>query len=199
MYYYLSGILAHTEAHTAVIDCGGVGYLTTVSANTMSEISPSLGKTVKLYTHLAVREDALELFGFATEREKSAFRMLIGVSGIGPKVAISILSALTPEQFAAAVCSSDAKTLARAKGLGQKGAERIILELREKLTKEYGAAAPTSTPVGIQISGQSPDALNALLVLGYTKQEAAEALNGLDASSMTLEALITAALKRLMK
>ena len=96
MYYYLSGILAHTEAHTAVIDCGGVGYLTTVSANTMSEISPSLGKTVKLYTHLAVREDAFELFGFATEREKSAFRMLIGVSGIGPKVAISILSALTP-------------------------------------------------------------------------------------------------------
>ncbi|MCI8388586.1 MAG: Holliday junction branch migration protein RuvA [Clostridiales bacterium] len=199
MYYYLRGELALAEAHTAVVDCGGVGYKLTVSANTLANISPKLGKEVKLYTYLAVREDAMELFGFASESEHSAFKQLISVSGVGPKVAVSILSTLTPEQFAAAVCSGDAKTLAKSKGLGAKGAERIILELKEKLTKEYGASALTAAPVGIQTSGRISDAVNALLVLGYTKQEATEALKGIDSNSMTLEAMITAALRRLMK
>lgn len=199
MYYYLNGELSVIEGHMAVIDCGGVGYQLTVSDTTISSIASQLGKKVKLYTYLAVREDAMELFGFASMQEKVAFTQLIGVSGVGPKVAISVLSYLTPEQFAAAVISADSKTLSKARGLGKKGAERIILELQEKLAKEYGEAPISAAPAGIQSPGKLSDAVNALLVLGYTKAEANEALAGIDHASMTLESMITAALKRLMK
>lgn len=199
MYYYLNGELSVIEGHMAVIDCGGVGYQLTVSDTTIALIASQLGKKVKLYTYLAVREDAMELFGFASMQEKVAFTQLIGVSGVGPKVAISVLSYLTPEQFAAAVISADSKTLSKARGLGKKGAERIILELQEKLAKEYGEAPISAAPAGIQSPGKLSDAVNALLVLGYTKAEANEALAGIDHASMTLESMITAALKRLMK
>ncbi len=198
MYYHLNGDLCMIEGHTAVIDCGGVGYQLTVSDTTTSSIAAHINEKVKLYTYLSVREDSMELFGFATMQEKVAFKQLIGVSGVGPKVAISVLSFLTPEQFAAAVISADSKTLSKAKGLGKKGAERIILELQEKLAKEYGEI-PAATPAGIQSPGKLSDAVNALLVLGYTKAEANEALSGIDQASMTLENLITSALKRLMK
>ena len=199
MYYYLNGRLSVIEGHMAVIDCGGVGYQLTVSDTTIAAIASKLEQTVKLYTYLAVREDAMELFGFATMQEKVAFTQLIGVSGVGPKVAISVLSFLTPEQFAAAVISADSKTLSKAKGLGKKGAERIILELQEKLAKEYGETPISAAPAGIQAPGKLSDATNALLVLGYTRAEANEALAGIDQASMTLENMITAALKRLMK
>jgi Holliday junction DNA helicase RuvA len=199
MYYHLNGELCLIDSNAVVIDCGGVGYRLTVSANTLTAISQKIGEKVLLYTHLAVREDSIELYGFNTVREHSVFKNLISVSGVGPKVAISVLSTLTPEQFAAAVCSGDAKTLAKSKGLGLKGAERIILELKEKLTKEFGVSAPSAAPAVAAVSGRLSDAMNALLVLGYSKSEAGEALNGLDSSSMTLEALITAALRRLMK
>lgn len=199
MYYHVNGELCLTEGHTAVVDCGGVGYALTVSDTTIAAIAAHIGEKVKLYTYLAVREDAMELFGFASMQEKVAFTQLIGVSGVGPKVAISVLSYLTPEQFAAAVISGDAKTLSKARGLGKKGAERIILELQEKLAKEYGEAPVSAAPAGIQAPGKLSDATNALLVLGYSKAEANEALAGIDANSMTLENMITAALKRLMK
>lgn len=199
MYYHLNGELCLLEGHTAVIDCGGVGYQLTVSDTTSAASAAKLGKELKLYTYLAVREDSMELFGFASMQEKVAFLQLIGVSGVGPKVAISVLSYLTPEQFAAAVISADAKTLSKAKGLGKKGAERIILELQEKLAKEYGNAPIAAEPVGLRSPGKLSDAVNALLVLGYTKNEANEALSGIDHGSMTLEDLITTALKRLMK
>ncbi|MBQ8510737.1 MAG: Holliday junction branch migration protein RuvA [Clostridia bacterium] len=200
MYYHVKGELCLTEAHTAVVDCGGVGYKLTVSNTTLAAISHKLGETVKLYTYLAVREDAMELYGFHSMQEHSAFCMLITVSGVGPKAAMSILSTLTPEQFAAAVCSSDTKALGRASGIGAKTAARIVLELKDKLAKEYGADA-VSTPVtpGITATGKLSDAVNALLVLGYSRQEANEALSGIDSSSLTLEALITAALRRLAK
>lgn len=198
MYYHLNGDLCMIEGHTVVIDCGGVGYQLTVSDTTTSSIAAHINEKVKLYTYLSVREDSMELFGFATMQEKVAFKQLIGVSGVGPKVAISVLSFLTPEQFAAAVISADSKTLSKAKGLGKKGAERIILELQEKLAKEYGEI-PAATLAGIQSPGKLSDAVNALLVLGYTKAEANEALSGIDQASMTLEDLITSALKRLMK
>ncbi len=199
MYYHIHGELCLTEPHTAVVDCGGVGYKLTVSNTTLAAISSKLGDKVKLYTYLAVREDAMELFGFYTMQEHSAFCQLITVSGVGPKAAMSILSTLTPEQFAAAVCSSDTKTLGKASGIGAKTAARIVLELKDKLAKEYGAEAVTAAPVGIASSGKLSDAVNALLVLGYSKSEATNALSGIDSSSMPLESLITAALKRLMK
>lgn len=199
MYYHVNGELCLIEAHTAVVDCGGVGYQLTVSETTIAAVASKIGKTVKLYTYLAVREDAMELFGFATTQEKTAFLQLIGVSGVGPKVAISVLSFLTPEQFAAAVISGDAKTLSKAKGLGKKGAERIILELQEKLAKEYGDAPIPASTIGTSSPGKLSDAVNALLVLGYSKAEANDALSGIDHASMTLEEMITSALKRLMK
>lgn len=199
MYYHVNGELCLTENHTAVIDCGGVGYKLTVSNTTLAAISHKLGEKVKLYTYLAVREDAMELFGFYSVQEHSAFKQLITVSGVGPKAAISILSTLTPEQFAAAVCSSDTKSISRASGIGAKTAARIVLELKDKLAKEFGADTVTAAPAGITASGKLSDAVNALLVLGYTKAEATEALSGIDSSSMPLETLITTALKRLMK
>lgn len=199
MFYHINGELCLTENHTAVIDCGGVGYKLTVSNNTLGAISHKLGEKVKLYTYLAVREDAVELFGFCSVQEHSAFKQLITVSGVGPKAAISILSTLTPEQFAAAVCSSDTKALGRASGIGAKTAARIVLELKDKLAKEFGTDTVTAAPAGIKATGKLSDAVNALLVLGYTKAEATEALSGIDSSAMPLETLITAALKRLMK
>lgn len=199
MYYHINGELCFAQSHTAVIDCGGVGYKMTVSNTTLSAISHKIGEKVKLYTYLAVREDAMELFGFHTVEEHSAFKQLISVSGVGPKAAISVLSTFTPEQFAAAVCSADTKILGKASGIGAKTAARIVLELKDKIAKEYGTDAVISTPVNVNASGKLSDAVNALLVLGYSKNEATQALSGMDVSSMTLESLITAALKRLMK
>ncbi len=201
MYYHLKGELCLTEPHTAVIDCHGVGYKLTVSTTTMNEIAPKRGETVKLYTYLAVREDAMELFGFFSMQEHAAFRHLISVSGVGPKAAIAILSILTPEQFAAAVCSGDTKALGRASGVGAKTAARIVLELKDKLAKEFGSepAASALSAAGSVTTGKLSDAVNALLVLGYSRAEATEALKQVDTASLTLEATITAALKRLMK
>lgn len=198
MYYHLCGELCLAEAHTAVIDCCGVGYKLTVSNTTLSAIAGKIGEKVKLYTYLAVREDAMELFGFYTMEEHSAFVKLISVSGVGPKAAVSILSTMTPEQFAAAVCSSDTKLLGRANGIGAKTAARIVLELKDKLAKEYGGEGTASAAAPVIAVGKLSDAVNALLVLGYTKTEATNALSKID-SEMPLEALITAALKQLMK
>ncbi len=199
MYYHLHGELCLAHSHTAVIDCGGVGYKLTVSNTTLSAISHKIGEKVKLYTYLAVREDAMELFGFHSVEEHSAFKQLISVSGVGPKAAISVLSTFTPEQFAAAVCSADTKILGKASGIGAKTAARIVLELKDKLAKEYGSDVIVAAPVNVSAGGKLSDAVNALLVLGYSKSEATEALSGMDSSAMSLEALITAALKKLMK
>jgi len=199
MYYHINGELCLTAPHTAVIDCGGVGYKLTVTNTTIGQIGHKIGEKVKLYTYLAVREDAMELFGFYSMEEHIAFCQLITVSGVGPKAAISILSTMNPSQFAAAVCSSDTKAISKAPGIGAKTAARIVLELKDKLAKEYGTEIVSATPVGVTKSGKLSDAVNALLVLGYTKQEATEALSGIDSSTMPLETLITAALKRLMK
>ncbi len=198
MYYHFDGELSLIEGHTAVVDCGGVGYALTVSDVTVSQLMPKLGQRVKLYAYLAHREDAMEIFGFHSMQEKVAFMQLISISGIGSKVAISVLSTLTPEQFAAAVISGDVKTLSSAKGLGKKGAERIVLELQEKLAKEYGTKPLPSSPSSIKSPGKLSDATNALIVLGYSKSEASEALSGVD-GGLSLEDMITSALKRLMK
>src|SRR5690606_24561258 len=133
--YYISGELVHTERNMAVIDAGGVGYKLTVSSTALGKLAGKTGK-VKLYTYLSVRDDALELYGFYSVEEASVFRMLITVSGVGPKAAMSILSTMSPEQFALAVTAGDAKALSKAPGVGPKTAARIILELKDKLSKE---------------------------------------------------------------
>ena len=136
MYYYLNGILAYRDSNVCVVDCSGVGYKCTVSLNTSASLTNKLGENVKLYTHLAVREDGIELFGFGSESERVCFNQLISVSGVGPKAAMSILSIMTPDKFSLAVCTEDTKAISKAPGIGAKTAARIILELRDKVSKD---------------------------------------------------------------
>lgn len=211
MFYYLKGALTHLETGIAVIDVGGVGYKLTISQTTYDSMPPnrsvSTPPTVLLYTYMAVREDGIELFGFASETELSSFRLLISVSGVGPKAAMSILSLLSPEKFALAVCTEDKKTIAKANGIGPKTAARIILELKDKLMKEHtgedlsalsDAAIPASS-LQVGARGKLSEATDALIVLGYSKAEALNALKDLSTDSMELEEIIRAALKKLMK
>ena len=206
MFYYISGRLAVLENNLAVLDVGGVGYRLTISTTTYEAMPPSRSvkdpPTVKLYTYMAVREDGIELFGFATETELASFKLLITVSGVGPKVAMSILSYLTPEKFALAVCTDDKKTIAKANGIGPKTAARIILELKDKLMKEAPAdmgSLSASAPIATAKSGKLGEATDALMVLGYSRAEALAAIKDMDLSSMELEEIIRLSLKKLMK
>ena len=208
MFYYIQGKLALLDPNFAVLDVCGVGYKLTISQTTHDAMPPHLTvselPSVKLLTYMAVREDDIELFGFATQEELSAFKMLISVSGVGPKAAMSILSLLTPEKFAIAVCTEDKKTISKANGIGPKTVARIILELKDKLTKEsamQGVAASGSADlvnVGPASNGTLNDAVDALMVLGYSRAEALEALRGSDIK-MPTEDLIKLALKKLMR
>lgn len=207
MFYYLKGKLAHLEDGLAVIDVGGVGYKLTISGNTYDAMPPNRSvaepPTVTLYTHLAVREDDLELFGFATQTELASFKMLISVSGVGPKAAMSILSLLTPEKFAVAVCTDDKKTIAKANGIGPKTAARIILELKDKMMKETPTdlGSNTELTVATKAGGSRSklnEAIDALLVLGYSRAEAQAALKEIE-PNMELEEMIRVSLKKLMK
>lgn len=198
MFYYLEGKLLLPEMNTAVIDCGGVGYRLTVSGSTRQEISSKVGQTVRLYTVLSVREDAMELYGFSTEEERLAYEQLTSVSGVGPKAAISILSALTVEHLNKAVLTGDVKSIATAQGVGNKTAARVILELKDHLAKVLGMKAEDlpDVPDGGQDLG---DALNALMVLGYTRAEATAALRKIKTAGKSTEELIKEGLKILSK
>ena len=206
MFYYISGKLAMANPSVAVIDAGGVGYKLTISENTYNALPPrhtAESPTALLYTYMAVREDDVELFGFASENELASFKMLLGVSGVGPKAAISILSLLTPEKLALAVCTEDRKTIAKANGIGPKTAARVILELKDKLIKEtdLSAAANASLDVHQSVptnSGKLSEAQDALMVLGYTRAEAQGALKNIDTQNLGLEEIIKKALKLLM-
>ena len=208
MFYYLKGTLVLATPNTAVVDVGGVAYKMTISETTYASLphhrSVETPPQVLLYTHLSVREDGVELFGFGSEGELSTFKMLQTVSGVGPKAAISILSLLSPEKFALAVCTDDKKTISKANGIGPKTAARIILELKDKLLKEtdLGEAAtsvvqaPTSSA---SAGGVRSEAQDALLVLGYTRSEAQSVLATIDTANLSLEDIIREALKKLMR
>ena len=201
MYYYISGELVLAEPNTAVVDAGGVGYQLTISGNTLGKLAGKIGSKVKLYTHLSVREDAMELYGFSTMEELSSFRMLISVSGVGAKSAVSILSLMSPERFAVAVMNGDAKAIAKAQGIGSKTAARVILELKDKIKKEFAAeddGGMTTEDLLPTKENNLSEAANALMVLGYTRVEASYALKGADPQA-DLEVLIKTALTKLMK
>ena len=208
MFYYISGKLAMANPTTAVIDAGGVGYKLTISENTYNSLPPRHtveSPTAKLFTYMAVREDGIELFGFANEQELSSFKLLLTVSGVGPKAAISILSLLTPEKFALAVCTEDRKTISKANGIGPKTAARVILELKDKLMKEtdlseaaQASFSETASPVRTN-SGKLSEAQDALMVLGYSRSEALNVLKNIDTQSLGLEEIIKKALTLLMK
>ena len=202
MFYYLYGTLEINDAGICVIDCGGVGYKLTTSLITSELLSGKVGQKVKLFTYLAVREDGIELFGFESNEERECFNKLITVSGVGPKAAMSILSIMTPDNFALAVCTEDTKAISKASGIGGKTAARIILELKDKLAIDMGAATVAKSAgraqVVMPISGNLTEATEALMVLGYDKNSVAGALAGLDPKADVGE-LIRAALKKLSR
>lgn len=205
MFYYIRGTLVAAEPNYAVLDVGGVGYKLTISTMTREGLPPFRSvkepPEVLLYTHFAVREDDVELFGFLTEEELKTFRILNTVSGVGPKAAISILSTLTPAKLALAISSEDKRAIAAANGIGAKTAARLILELKDKLSfipdNEVGEAfvtdakGPSSTP-----KNNLTEAAEALAALGYSKPEIANALKGTD-TAMSVDAIIKQALKKL--
>ena len=202
MFYYLQGELAYRDISCCVIDCGGVGYKLTVSLLTSEAYASKLGKTVKLYTHLAVREDGIELFGFGSNEEKECFNRLTSVSGIGPKAAMSILSTMTPEKLAVAICTEDKKAIAKANGIGAKSAARIILELKDKIGKDISipdAATLTSNSSMPQNNKNLSEATEALAVLGYDKATILTALNGIDTAANDVGEIIRLALKKLAR
>ena len=200
MFYYLSGELALRDINTCVVDCGGVGYKLTVSLITSESLSSKLGQRVKLYTHLAVREDGIELFGFGTEEERVSFNLLTSVSGVGPKVAISILSILSPDRLATAVCTEDVKAISKAPGVGSKTAARIVLELKDKLAKDMISGRTEAKSAGAinatHARGNLSEAAEALMALGYDRGTVVDSLKGLDPAT-DVGLLIKAALKKL--
>ncbi|HIR47622.1 MAG TPA: Holliday junction branch migration protein RuvA [Candidatus Caccousia avicola] len=198
MIYSVSGTLVHLEPGVAVVECGGVGFKCLTSMNTQRKL-PNIGGQVKLYTKLNVREDAMDLFGFATLAELSCFTMLTGVSGVGPRVGLAILSELAPEQVALAVASGDSKALTRASGVGAKLAQRIALELKDKV-KKMGVVTEGGAPVSpagvMSAAGNAANAVSALAVLGYTPSEAASVVAKFD-SSLPTEELIRLSLREM--
>lgn len=194
MYAHLDGIIADMSIDTMVIDCGGVGYLLTVTADTLNS-APGLGERMKVYTYLSVREDAMELFGFRTKEEKRMFERLRSVSGIGPKSAMGILSALGVQGLSIALAAGDAAAIAQAPGVGKKTAQRLILELRDKVTEEdLTASAPKgSVPRGHK--GAEAEAIEALMALGYASQEAAQAVSNVLGQAENVSELTRLALR----
>ncbi len=203
MFYYIEGIVAHTEQNIAVIDCNGVGYMCSTSGYTLGNIKH--GSKAKLYTYLHVREDIFDLYGFCDMEELNCFKMLIGVSGVGPKAALSILSAYPPSKVALSIITGDEKVLTAASGIGKKIAQRIVLELSEKMSKQQLATSADSF-VMPNNSGKGSDemlvvneALSALMVLGYSQAEAMQVISSMNTQDMTSEEIIKQCLKRLVR
>lgn len=197
MIYSVRGTLTAAGARSAVVECSGVGFDCQITGNTARQLPP-LGGEVMLYTFMNVREDAIELFGFADRAELTCFRQLTAITGVGPKAAVAILSELSPEKVALAVAGGDYKSLTRAQGIGPKLAQRIVLEMKDKV----GALAPSTdggvpVPDGIRsAAGNAAEAVSALTMLGFSAGEASAAVGKLD-SALPVEELVRKALKSL--
>ena len=198
MFYYVEGTVALLKQGLAVIDCGGVGYACHASQNTIGKLK--IGARARLLTYLNVREDIFELYGFIDEEEQSCFEMMIGVSGVGPKAALSILSVAPPDRLALSIITGDEKMLMQAPGIGKKIAQRIVLELRDKMSKEQLETASSVSPVAMAAASggvnHTQEAVAALMVLGYSQAEALQAMEGMDAAQMEAEEIIRQCLKR---
>ena len=199
MFYHINGKVTAIEPNLAVIDCWGIGFALNATVNTLSRLQ--IGESAKLYTYEHIREDSFDLFGFFDKQEKRCFEMLIGVSGVGPKAAISILSAVTPEALAMAVISGDEKALTIAPGIGKKIAQRILLELKDKIAKEtsgFDIRGGTASSVTVGVSKLS-DAVSALAVLGYSNSEITIAMKDIDVDNTALEDIIKQVLRKMLK
>ena len=204
MFYYLNGELTVRDVNFCVIDCGGVGYQLTISLTTSESLAAKMNQKVKLYTHLAVREDGVEMFGFGTVEEKTAFNLLTSVSGVGPKAAMSILSIMTPERLSLAIMNDETKAIAKAQNIGAKTAARIILELKDKVAKDMIYSGGNSTLGDVAsvahttVGGNLGEAAEALAALGYDKATITTVLKGID-SKLPSGEIIRLALKKLAR
>lgn len=199
MFYSLKGKLILSDVGFIVIECGGVGFKCFTTLNTVQNIGRT-GEEVTVYTHLAVREDALDLYGFSTMAELDAFKLLITVSGIGPKAAVSILSELTPDRLALCIASGDAKAITKAQGVGKKTAERVVLELKDKM----GAVAAdsisqsVSSASSVSESSDANEAVEALVALGFSQSDAAVTVGSMD-KGLSVDEMIRQGLKALSR
>lgn len=199
MLYNLKGTLTVSDVNFIVVECGGVGFKCFTTLNTVKQIGKT-GDTVNVYTYLAVREDAMDLYGFSSLAELDAFKLLITVSGIGPKAAVSILSELSPDKLAVCIASGDAKAITRAQGVGKKTAERVVLELKDKM----GAIAvgdvsgAVSSAASVSANSDSAEAVEALVALGYAQSDAAVVVGAMD-KSLSVDEMIRLGLKQLAK
>ena len=201
MFYYISGKVAAMDANLAVIDANGVGYALHTTSTSQADLT--VGDVGKLFTYNVIREDCFDLYGFSTLSEKRCFEMLIGVSGVGPKAALSILSSSTPEGLAMSILAEDEKTIMVAQGIGKKIAQRVILELKDKMAKNapsfsVGNARVSSLPQTAG-GGYGSEAAAALAVLGYSAAEISMALRDIDIEGQPLEQIIRLALKNMVK
>ena len=201
MFYYVDGKVTVLRQGLAVIDCGGVGYACHASQNTIGKLKA--GENARLLTWLNVREGVFELYGFIDEEEKSCFEMLTSVNGVGPKAALSILSVAPPDRLALSIITGDEKMLMQAPGIGKKIAQRIVLELRDKMSKEQLRTASAASPAAVEMASggvnHTQEAVAALMVLGYTQAEALGAMKGLDTAGMEADEIIRQCLKKLVK
>ena len=196
MFYYLNGTITLLDANLAVVDCGGVGYACHTTNYTLSKLQ--VGKQAKLFTFCNIKEDAFDIYGFSTREELNCFEKLLGVGGVGPKAALAILSVVTPDQFTLAVMTQDDKTLTMAQGVGKKLAQRILLELKDKLAPsqlELSGAQMDASPVH---GSKSAEASAALASLGYSQQEIAIALKGVDVNALSVEQIVRHALRAMV-
>ena len=200
MFYHINGVVTDIEPNLVVLECGGVGYALNASLNTISSVKT--GERVKLYTYEIIREDAHDLYGFASKSEKHCFELLLAISGVGPKAALSILSSNTPDGLALAVLNGDEKALTSAPGIGKRIAQRILLELKDKMAKESAsvdfADLTPAVPASDAASAARSDAIAGLTVLGYSMPEINAALRKLPSiEGMSADQIIKAALLRL--
>lgn len=200
MFYSLSGKIVHSDISGVAIECSGIAFSVTTSVNTLRQLG-NVGDSATVYTHLAVREDGMELFGFADSEELQYFRMLISVSGVGPKAAVAILSVLTPEMLALSITAGDVKSITKAQGVGPKIAQRIVMELKDRVSKlvpEKVNTGKIAEAKQVLASGNADEAINALMALGYSGSEAARAVSECD-SSLPVESIIRQALRNLAR
>lgn len=201
MFHYINGVVSELLPNMAVIDCGGVGFAINTSAYTVSQIK--VGDKAKLYTYVYIREDCMDIYGFYSKSEKHCFEMLIGVSGVGPKAAIAILSSCSPENLVMNIVSGNEKALTAAPGIGKKIAQRIILELKDKLAKETAEISFEDIPAFNNApdlgNSKISDASAALMVLGYSSSEIGASLKKIDVKNLSVEEIIKSALKQMIK
>lgn len=197
MIYSLNGTVTEKLNDRAVITCGGVGFEVLMTRNGISALAP-VGETALVLIHMAVREDSMDLYGFADADERDCFRLLLGVSGVGPKVALAVLSGLVPSELATAVATGDTALITRAQGVGPKVAQRIVLELKDKLGAMATAPVKQTVTAKQGDASKTIEAIDALMTLGYTQHEAKRAVSGMDISQLSVEDIIKIALKEMM-